>query len=58
MVGLGLVEVVTRGGYQRFPEFGPKAGLGRTERIRATDAFVRLVRGHGIAPGSAARHFH
>jgi hypothetical protein len=56
-LGLGLIEVVTKGSWQRIPEFGPQAGQGKTERIKATDAFIALVRRHGIAAGSAAEHF-
>ena len=56
-LGLGLIEVVTKGSWRRIPEFGPKAGRGSVERIRPTAAFVALVRKHGIVQGEARSHF-
>ena len=54
---LGLIEVVSPGWYARSPEFGPKAGRGELERIRATDALADLLATHGIPLGQADEHF-
>ena len=54
---LGLIEVVKRGGWQQLPEFGPRAGRGRVERIRAAETFMPLVRQQGVGEQTISQHF-
>jgi hypothetical protein len=54
-LGLGLIELVTKGSWARIPEFGPSAGRGKTERIRASEAQDRADPGQRGLRRAASR---
>lgn len=56
-VARGLITVAANGWWRKSPFGGRGGGRGETERVRPTEAFVSLVRDHGIAHGTAGQHF-